>query len=273
MGRKCAFFPKMDVGVLSESVGGALHPELQAVCVDGALHPQCTMGHCIHTSWAFFSPSTLLSFLTMDAIDEPFTVAFHFGELSFWIKASDQIESGQRYGPCLSVCLGVGCTWAWLKDVGTEKAVPAALWGLSGVSVCHGLGTNWVTEPGAKHTETWARSAGSWLWHSGAQTPSHHWHTEVLRSPSSKFPPCPLVSVAVRPSATLGCNLANADSFSSFVTLCKPHRRWASCLGDERWRGMGAGGPASWWHRLCSPFSLSGFPSPSLSLLNGLCLP
>lgn len=51
------FFPKVDVGVLSECVGGALHPELQAVCVgyNGAPHPT-PVGHSFPLEHFFHFP-------------------------------------------------------------------------------------------------------------------------------------------------------------------------------------------------------------------------
>lgn len=54
--------------------------------------------------------------------------------------------------------------------------------------------------------------------------------------------------------------------FSSFVTLCKPNRKWGELVwADERWQEIGAWGPVSWWHRLCSPFFLSLWLPLSLS--------
>lgn len=103
---------------------------------------------------------------------------------------------------------------------------------MSGLPVCHGLGTYWVRAECETHRDLGPFLRILVLTQSSSWAPSHHWHTEVLRSPSPKFPPCPLVSDAMKPSAALGCARANADSFSSFVTPCKPNR-WGKLSG--RW--------------------------------------
>lgn len=143
---------------------------------------------------------------------------------------------------------------------------------------CQGcqFATGWArigSELNAKHTETWARSSGSWFWHRAAHglpvttdtqkcwghLPQSSHLAHLCQTPWNQVP---LWAVLVPMLPAFPPLLHRANQIGE-----------ASCLGDERWWGLGAGGPASWWHRLCSPFSLSGFPFPSLSLLNGLCLP